>query len=187
MSSLAVVGSAPVAVQQPARILLVDDNDANLLALEAVLESAGLELVTARSGQEALRQHLSAEYAVILLDVLMPDMDGFETARRIRERERGRATPIIFVTAYRELEEQLLRGYSAGAVDFLYKPIEPDVLRFKVSVFLDLYRQQAVIAQYAAKLEQANAELEQRVKERTADLSPPMRNCNSWPILPPTI
>ena len=174
----------PLAEIKPAKLLLVDDKPANLLALQALLEEAGHEIVTAPSGQEALANALIDDFALILLDIMMPEMDGFETARRLREGERNGRTPIIFVTAYRELEEQLLRGYVAGGVDFLYKPIDPDVLRFKVSVFVDLYQHRALIRGYSSKLEKANielekantelgktnADLEQRVAERTADL-----------------
>jgi signal transduction histidine kinase len=160
----------PVAEVKPARLLLVDDKPANLLALEALLEDSKHEIVTASSGQEAIASALIDDFALILLDVMMPEMDGFETARHIRETERNRRTPIIFVTAYRELEEQLLRGYVAGAVDFLYKPIDPDILRFKVSVFVDLYQQRTLIRKYSSQLEMTNNDLERRVAERTAEL-----------------
>lgn len=153
-----------------AKILLVDDRAANLFALEAVLDNRGYEIVTATSGQEAIASILVNEFAVILLDVMMPEMDGFQTALRIREIEQGRRTPIIFVTAFRELEEHLHRGYRAGAVDFLYKPIDPDVLRFKVSVFADLQRQADLLKSYSMQLQATNAVLEQRVQERTAEL-----------------
>src|SRR5438477_11772843 len=124
---------------QKVKILLVDDRPANLLTLEAVLEDLGQDLVKASSGKEALRHILKDDFAVILLDVKMPDMDGFETAALIRERERSRHTPILFVTAHKN-DEQVFRGYYAGAVDFLYKPINAEVLRSKVSVFVELSR-----------------------------------------------
>src|SRR5438105_2950150 len=114
--------------QDRMKILIVDDRPANLLALEAILEDLGQELVTATSGLDALRRLLQDDFAVILLDVKMPDMDGFETAALIRERERSRHTPILFITAHKE-EEHLFRGYYSGAVDFLYKPVNPEVLR----------------------------------------------------------
>jgi two-component system sensor histidine kinase/response regulator len=160
----------PLAERRPARLLIVDDKPANLLALQALLEQPGHEVVQAASGQEAIASALVDDFALILLDVMMPEMDGFETAQRIRETERNRRTPIIFVTAYRELEEQLLRGYVAGAVDFLYKPIDPDILRFKVSVFVDLYQQRELIRKYSSQMEMANIDLERRVAERTTEL-----------------
>jgi CheY-like chemotaxis protein len=113
------------------KILLVDDRPANLLTLESILEDLGQEIVKATSGKEALRHLLKDDYAVILLDVKMPEMDGFETATLIRERDRSRHTPIVFLTAHKE-EEHLFRGYYAGAVDFLKKPIQQEVLRSKV-------------------------------------------------------
>jgi len=122
-----------------ARILLVDDRLENLLALEALLEPLGQELVRATSGEEALRQLLSGEFAVILLDVQMPGMSGFETAEIIKSRERTRHIPIIFLTAISKSEEFVYRGYSVGAVDYMSKPIEPEVLRSKVAVFVDLF------------------------------------------------
>lgn len=173
------------------KILLVDDRPANLLTLEAILEDLGQETIKATSGKEALRHLLRDDFAVILLDVKMPEMDGFETATLIRERERSRHTPIVFLTAHKD-EEHLFRGYYAGAVDFLYKPINPEVLRSKVSVFVDLslktelLRQQArtlqtrnsELEQTVSRLQKAeaqiralNAELEERVRERTAELS----------------
>lgn len=154
----------------PVKILVVDDVPANLLALEAVLDNRGYEIVTATSGPEAVASVVIHDFAVILLDVMMPEMDGFQTASRIREIEQGRRTPIIFVTAFRELEKQLHRGYGSGAVDFLYKPIDPEVLRFKVSVFADLHKQADLVKRYSMQLEAANAVLERRVEERTAEL-----------------
>jgi two-component system sensor histidine kinase/response regulator len=155
-------------VPSPAKILLVDDRSANLLALQAVLDNRGYEIVTAASGQEAVARTLENDFAVILLDVMMPGMDGFETASRIRALEKRKRTPIIFVTAYEE--EQSHRGYDAGAIDFLYKPIDPDVLRFKVSVFADLHRQNELVRQYSIQLQTANAALERRIEERTGEL-----------------
>ena len=162
----------PEPLDQPktVKLLLVDDRPANLLALEAVLDNRGYGIVTATSGQEAVASALANDFAVILLDVMMPEMDGFETASRIREVEHGKRTPIIFVTAYPELEEQLHRGYGSGAVDFLYKPIDPEVLRFKVSVFADLHRQADLLKKYALQLQAANVALERHVEERTVEL-----------------
>lgn len=151
--------------QHKVKILLVDDRPANLLALETILEDLGQELVKATSGKEALRHLLNDDFAVILLDVKMPEMDGFETATLIRERERSRHTPILFVTAHND-DEHLFRGYYAGAVDFLYKPINPEVLRSKVSVFVDLSRKNELLTQHTAILESRNAELEKLIRER---------------------
>ena len=122
--------------KQKAKILLVDDRIENLLALEAVLSDLGQTLVRAQSGEEALRWLLNQDFAVILLDVSMPDMDGFETASLIRERERSRYIPIIFITAAFNTQPMQLKGYAVGAVDYLYKPLEPEILRSKVAVFV---------------------------------------------------
>jgi signal transduction histidine kinase len=123
-----------------AGILLVDDNDANLYALEAILRPLGQRLVKARSGRDALRCLLKDDFALILLDVRMADMDGFETAQLIRMRQRSEHTPIIFVTAFDKAEVDVPRGYSLGAVDYIFSPIQPDILRAKVSVFVDLFQ-----------------------------------------------
>ncbi|MEA2451084.1 MAG: hypothetical protein QOG63_3016, partial [Thermoleophilaceae bacterium] len=122
-----------------ASVLLVDDQPENLLALEAVLKPLGLRTVRATSGEEALRKLLHDDFAAILLDVQMPGMDGFETAGMIKMRERTQHIPIIFLTAIDKERQQVFRGYSVGAVDYLFKPFDPDVLRSKVGVFVDLY------------------------------------------------
>jgi PAS domain S-box-containing protein len=121
-------------------VLLVDDRRENLVALEATLAPLDCELVTATSGSEALRHLMHGDFAVIVLDVQMPDLDGFETAEYIKRRERTRAIPIIFVTAISKEDEHVFRGYEAGAVDYLFKPYEPELLRSKVAVFVDLWR-----------------------------------------------
>jgi signal transduction histidine kinase len=121
-------------------VLLVDDIDANLLATEAVLSSLDCHLVRANSGNEALRQLLKRDFAVMLLAVQMPDMDGYEVARHARDNPTTRHVPIIFVTAMNENEGHVLRGYDTGAFDILFKPVNPHVLRSKVRVFLDLFR-----------------------------------------------
>src|SRR5579871_2789299 len=126
-------------VERRLKILLVDDTPDNLVSLEAALSSLGEELVLATSGKEALRHLLNEDFAAILLDVRMPEMDGFETAELIRSRPRSRQTPILFLTGYKN-EEHLFRGYDLGAVDFLFKPIVPEVLRSKVAVFVELSR-----------------------------------------------
>lgn len=123
-----------------ANILLVDDREDNLDVLEVILKDFDQNLVRARSGQEALRLLLDKDFAVILLDVRMPDMDGFETAELIRKRQRSRHTPIIFMTAADSTPEQLARGYSTGAVDFIFKPYMPEVLKAKVRIFLELFK-----------------------------------------------
>lgn len=138
------------------KILLVDDNEDNLVSLEAALEVLGEQLVLARSGRQALRELLEHDFAAILLDVKMPEMDGFEAAELIRARKRSQHTPILFLTGYRN-EEHLFRGYDLGAVDFLFKPIVPEVLRSKVAVFVALSRsaqRQRLQAEVLAKAEQ---------------------------------
>ena len=147
------------------KILIVDDRPANLLTLESILEDLGQDIVKATSGREALRFVLREDYAVILLDVKMPEMDGFETAAMIRERDRSRHTPIVFLTAHKD-EEHLFRGYYAGAVDFLYKPINPEVLRSKIAVFVDLNLKTAMLRQQAQVLRARNEELEKQVEQR---------------------
>lgn len=142
--------------EEQVKLLLVDDNADNLLSLAAALESLNQELVLAHSGREALRHLLDHDFAAILLDVKMPDMDGFETAELIRSRKRSANTPILFLTGYRN-EEHLFRGYHLGAVDFLFKPIVPEVLRSKVAVFVELsrsVRRQQLHAEVLAKAEQ---------------------------------
>src|SRR5919204_1060845 len=124
----------------PANILLVDDEPRNLLALEAVLSGEGWNLVRATSGQEALRYLLKEDFAAVVLDVLMPGMDGFELASLIRSRERSRDTPIIFLTAARKEKPHVVKGYKLGAADYLLKPFDPDSLRSKEGAFVDLFR-----------------------------------------------
>jgi PAS domain S-box-containing protein len=136
------------------KILLVDDTPENLVSLEATLSGLGQELVLANSGREALRHVLNDDFAAILLDVRMPDMDGFETAELIRSRPRSREIPILFLTGYRN-EEHLFRGYDLGAVDFLFKPIVPEVLRSKVAVFVELSRSNAKLKEQAGVLQKA--------------------------------
>jgi len=150
----------PVAMNQSkVKLLLVDDTPENLISLEAALDSLGQELVLARSGREALRHLLEDNFAAILLDVKMPEMDGFETAELIRSRPRSRNTPILFLTGYKS-EEHLFRGYDLGAVDFLFKPIVPEVLRSKVSVFVELSRKADLLEQQAATLREQAATLQ---------------------------
>jgi PAS domain S-box-containing protein len=131
----------PEVVERPSRVLIVDDRPDNLLALEAVLEPLGVPLVRASSGKAALSALVQGEFAVILLDVMMPELDGLETAGLIRQRERSAHVPIIFFTALALEADRVFEGYQRGAVDYLLKPVEPDILRAKVAVFVDLYRQ----------------------------------------------
>ena len=130
------------------KILLVDDSPENLISLEAALEILGQELVLAQSGMQALRHMLDDDFAAVLLDVKMPEMDGFQTAELIRARKRSRHTPILFLTGYKS-DEQLFRGYDLGAVDFLFKPIVPEILRSKVNVFVQLSRNNALLRRQA--------------------------------------
>ncbi len=131
----------------PVRILLVDDQPANLLALEAVLADLGHELLKAGSGEEALRHLLHDDFALVLLDVRMSGMDGFETARAMRGRERSRQTPIIFVTADEGRDFPAEEGYALGAVDFIVKPVRAPVLRAKVAMFVELFRKDRQIGE----------------------------------------
>jgi CheY-like chemotaxis protein len=132
-----------------ARILMVDDRPENLLALEAILQGLGHELVKASSGEEALKCLLTTDVAVILLDVQMPGMDGFETAAHIKRREKTRDIPILFLTAIDGEAHQAFRGYAAGAVDYLAKPFDPWLLKAKVGVFVELYDKRSVLAAQA--------------------------------------
>lgn len=140
------------------KILIVDDQPANLLAMKALLEGMTAELLTAASGHEALAIMLEHEFALVLLDVQMPDMDGFETATLMRGMKQTRHLPIIFVTAINKEDEHIFRGYDAGAVDYLFKPVNPVILRSKVGIFLKIHGQQRL-------LEKKTRELDQKVEE----------------------
>jgi len=147
-----------------ARILLVDDDERNLMALTELLKDIA-EVVTATSGRQALRHLLKDDFAVILLDVFMPGMDGYETAGLIREREQTARIPIIFLSAVNKETEHLMRGYAMGAVDYVFKPVDPLILKSKVGVFVDLYNMRAQVEEKSIaeqKLRDANfqAELE---------------------------
>src|SRR6476646_11719419 len=150
------------------KILLVDDTPENLVSLDAALSGLGEELVMAKSGKEALRHLLEDDYAAILLDVRMPDMDGFETAELIRSRPRSRQIPILFLTGYRN-EEHLFRGYDLGSVDFLFKPIVPEVLHSKVAVFVELSRSNAKLQEQADALRK-QAEALQKTEQKFRSL-----------------
>jgi PAS domain S-box-containing protein len=146
-----------------ARILLVDDRPENLLALEAILEPLGHELVRANSGEDALRALLRDDYAVVLIDVQMPGMNGFETVELIKQRDRTKDIPIIFLTAISKDDEYVFRGYEVGAVDYMFKPLHPDILRSKVSVFVDLHLKNHHIREQEQHLRASRErELEQR-------------------------
>ena len=163
-------------IPRPANVLLVDDRPDKLLALHSMLEGLHQNLVTARSGDEALRKLLQQDFAVILLDVNMPGMDGFETAAMIRQRPRSEATPIIFISAVNDTENHVTRGYSLGAIDYILTPVMPEILRAKVSAFVDLFQKTELVKRQAeehalllqAQAARAAAESE---KERMAFLA----------------
>jgi signal transduction histidine kinase len=149
-----------------ARILIVDDDERNLLALAEVLRDIA-DVVSASSGEQALRCLLKEQFAVIILDVLMPDMDGYETARLIRTREQSRDTPIIFLTAINKEDAHLLRGYDSGAVDYVFKPLQPLIVRSKVSVFVSLYQKTREIEEKAVLQQELLKERLEAEQERT--------------------
>ncbi|GAA1546156.1 response regulator [Dactylosporangium maewongense] len=144
---------------RPAKVLLVDDRRDNLLALEAILQGLPVQGVAAESGEEALKHLLVDDFALILLDAQMPTMDGFETARHIKRRERTRHVPIIFLTAADRDSHLALRGYAAGAVDYLTKPFDPWVLRAKVSVFVELWTKTSQLAVQSELVKARDGEL----------------------------
>ncbi|MNO19927.1 Sensory/regulatory protein RpfC [compost metagenome] len=159
-------------VQEPIHILLVDDRPENLLALEAVLESQHYKLVKANSGEEALRCLLRHEFAVIVLDVQMPGMDGIETAKLIKAREKTKDIPIIFISANSKEAEHLFAGYSAGAIDYMVKPFIPQILKSKIEGFVDMYlttkkhqMQTMLLQQKTQELERINGELTKAKEE----------------------
>src|SRR5437868_2443602 len=161
---------AQAAVEQPtdlaierARVLLVDDDERNLLAVATVLEDLG-EIVLAGSGEEALRHLLKSQFAVILLDVYMPGMDGYETAQIIRTRDQTKGIPIVFLSAVNKEAEHLLRGYAMGAVDYVFKPVDPIILRSKVTVFVDLFAKTKEVERTAAEQRSLESKLLQAQK-----------------------
>ena len=159
-------------------LLLVDDRPENLVALEAVLGNQGLDLVKASSGNDALRFTLKQDFALVLLDVQMPGMDGFETAELMRSNPKTRHLPIIFVTAgMKDLRFQF-KGYELGAVDYLTKPLEPHILQSKVKVFCELYRQRR-------QLESNQLLLESKILERVHQPRKARNASARWPLMPP--
>lgn len=132
-------------LEEKINILLVDDKPNNLILLEAILDSPEYHLVKATSGKEALEHLLHDDFALILLDVMMPEMDGFETARRIKQRDGSKEIPIIFITAMDQDEEIKVKAYSVGAVDYIFKPFDTLVLQTKVSIFADLYKRNRLL------------------------------------------
>ncbi len=153
---------------QTVNILMVDDRNENLLALEAVLASSNYRLIKANSGEEALKWVLKMDFAVILLDVQMPGMNGFETAKLIRAREKSKSIPIIFITALSQTQEHMMHGYSVGAIDYVFKPFPPLVLKSKVEGFVKIYlsqlkiqKQNQLILEHTRELEKAHARLKQ--------------------------
>jgi PAS domain S-box-containing protein len=162
VSAISAAANADGLPEAPVEILIVDDRPENLLALEAILEPLGQILIRAHSGDEALRLLLKHDFAMILLDVQMPGINGFETARIVKARERTKYIPIIFLTAISKDEEYIFEGYSVGAVDYMAKPFQPDILRSKVNVFVDLFQKQRQLSaqqQFLAQAQRRELEL----------------------------
>lgn len=158
------------------KILMVDDNPGNLLALESILEKLGHELIFAHSGREALRCMLKDDFAVILLDVQMPEMDGFEIAALARSQLRTRYCPIIFLTAIGKSDSEMSRGYEVGGMDYLLKPFNAEILRSKVKILVELYQNTTSIKHRNAELTAANSGMKVRLNERMAALEECGRN-----------
>ncbi len=158
------ISTRPASTEIKVDILLVDDNATKRFAMKAILAPLGQNVVEAASGPDALRQLLKQDFAVILLDVRMPGMDGFEAAQLIRQRPRSELTPIIFVTALDRAETDMGRGYDLGAVDFVFAPVVPAIMRAKVTVFVELYKAQQELRRYRTQLERL-------VQERTTALT----------------
>src|ERR1044071_7778921 len=154
---------------QPTKILLVDDREDNLMSIEAILGQDGYDFFRAYSGTEALKILLSeTDFALILMDVKMPVLNGFETATMIYERERLKSIPIIFITANNYGDENVYKGYQAGGIDYILKPINPQILRAKVSVFVNLYRAKSMLLEQERKLKSINDKLNVEISDRKA-------------------
>jgi two-component system, cell cycle response regulator len=158
--------------KEKVNILLVDDRKENLIALEALLESPDIRIIKAESGNQALGIMLEFEFALVLLDVQMPEMDGFEVAELMRKKEKTRHIPIIFITAINKEEKYVFKGYEMGGVDYLFKPIEANILKSKVNVFLELHRKKLELHQlinekndYILELHQLNKKIQEQQKE----------------------
>lgn len=155
--------------KKPVKILAVDDREDNLLSIETILEREDYTIVKAISGRAALKILLAQQdFTLILMDVQMPDMNGFETASLIYEREKLKHIPIIFITAHNNGDDKMYEGYKMGGVDFIYKPINPELLRYKVSVFVELYQKTHQLINHEQKLLAANKSLEKEIEERRA-------------------
>ena len=151
----------------PQKILLVDDREDNLFSLETILEADGYQFVKANSGRQALKILLSEfDFALILMDVKMPNLNGFETAALIYEREKLKHIPIIFITANNYGEDNIFKGYRSGAVDYIFKPVNPELLRAKVSVFIELYKKNHQLLMQEEKLKNINKNLENEIREK---------------------
>src|SRR6187551_2307258 len=152
------------------KILLVDDREDNLFSMETILESDGYEFVKANSGRQALKILLvEFDFALILMDVRMPNLNGFETASLIYEREKLKHIPIIFITANNYGDENMYKGYQSGAIDYIFKPINPDILRAKVGVLVDLYKKNRLLVEQERKLIFINKNLEREIEERKSN------------------
>ena len=149
----------------PVRVLAVDDRRENLLALQAILEGLSIEVVSVTNGEDALKQLLVKDFALILLDARMPGMDGFETAKHVKQRERTRHIPILFLTAADYDPHMAFRGYQAGAVDYITKPFDPWVLRSKVGVFVDLWTVHARLAEQADECDRLRTAIDDAVEQ----------------------
>src|SRR5688572_177119 len=150
-----------------AKILVVDDRDDNLLSIETILDQDGYQIIKATSGRQALKILLAQiDFALILMDVQMPNLNGFETATLIYEREKLKHIPIIFITAHHYGEEQAYEGYKMGGVAYIYKPIDPDLLRYKVSVFAELYRKNYQLMMQERKRIAVNRSLQKEIEDR---------------------
>jgi hypothetical protein len=156
-----------ITVQNRIKILIVDDREDNLMSIESILENEAYHIVKANSGKAALKillhQH---DFTLILMDVQMPDMNGFETASLIYQREKLNHIPIIFITAHNYNDEHVFEGYKVGAIDYIYKPINPELLRFKVGVFAEMYQKNHQLILQERKLKEMNAKLEREIEER---------------------